>query len=104
MLRAIPLLLMLGFRRFHVYGFDSCYRGSDHHAFPQAENDGQQVIDVSIGGRKFRANGWMISQAIQAQKILGVLANIEGFKIAIHGDGLIAAIIDEAAERMSYGG
>lgn len=103
MLRALPLLLMLGFRRFHVYGFDSCYRGTDHHAFVQAENDGQQVIDVSIGGRKFRANGWMISQAIQAQKILAVLAQIKEFKIAIHGDGLIAAIIDEAAERMSYG-
>jgi hypothetical protein len=42
-LRAFPLLRMLGYTQFHVFGFDSCVQeDGTHHAYPQPENDNQQ--------------------------------------------------------------
>ena len=39
LLRAIPLLRMLGYRKFHLFGCDSCVMDGVHHAYTQPEND-----------------------------------------------------------------
>ncbi len=96
-LRALPLLAMLGFRRIHVYGFDSCIRGDTHHAYSQPENDGVDAIEVVVGGRTFRAHGWMLKQAEEFQMVMRNLLVPAGVELAIHGDGLIAAILEAAA-------
>ena len=64
LLRAIPLFRMLGFKRFHLFGCDSCL-GEDemHHAYEQKENDGQLVMPVNVSGKIFNCNPWMVSQA-----------------------------------------
>lgn len=96
-LRALPLLAMLGFRRIHVYGFDSCIRGDTHHAYSQPENDGVEAIEVVVGGRTFRAHGWMLKQAEEFQTVMRDLLVPAGVELAIYGDGLIAAILEAAA-------
>ena len=48
-LRALCCLNMLGLRKIHVYGFDSCMEGLEHHAYEQSENDELKVGDLRVG-------------------------------------------------------
>lgn len=102
LLRAIPLLRMLGFRRFHLYGCDSCLMGEElaHHAFPQPENNGGIVIPVVVNSsvasdRVFHCAPWMVSQAEEFLEIVRRMG--ETFELEIHGDGLLAYLLDTAA-------
>jgi hypothetical protein len=96
-LRAIPMLAMLGFRRIHVYGLDSCYRDKQHHAYAQAENDSDRCMEMFIDGRSFWCAPWHIKQAHEFQELMRYVLVPAGVELAIHGDGMIAAILDTAA-------
>jgi hypothetical protein len=96
MLRAIPLLVMLGFRKIHIYGFDSCLGGEDeHHAYTQPENDKQMIVKTAFRGRAFRCHGWMVSQAQEFCDMQAMLP--DDVHLAVYGDGLIAHIIKSCA-------
>ena len=95
-LRAIWLMRMLGFRRMDVYGFDSCYVGDAHHAYPQPENDGSEVRKVWCAGKEFQCAAWQVSQAEDFMQFAGKLG--DHFELNVHGDGLIAHIIKRGAE------
>jgi SAM-dependent methyltransferase len=101
MMRAIPLLRTLGFRKIHVYGFDSCLRGEEHHAYTQAENDGQTIVEVRVAGRKFYCTGWMWEQAYEFMELTKMIAEV--VDLEVHGDGLIAHIIKTSAEFLPPG-
>lgn len=94
-LRSIPLLRMLGFWKMHLFGFDSCINPSGHHAYPQKQNDKDQVIPVSCAGRTFECAPWMLSQAQEFTEMVGFLG--DEVTLAVHGDGLIAHIIKTGA-------
>lgn len=96
LLRAIPLLRMLGFKRFHLFGCDSCL-GEDeaHHAYAQPENDDPFVMPVTCVGRIFHCHPWMASQAEEFQDLVKVFGN--EFELAIYGDGLLKFMLDAAA-------
>jgi len=96
MLRAIPLLRTLGFRKMHIYGFDSCLRGEEHHAYAQTENDGQRIVEVRVGGRKFYCTSWMWEQAHEFMGLTRMIAEV--CDLEVYGDGLIAHIISTSAE------
>jgi SAM-dependent methyltransferase len=95
-LRAIPLLRMLGYWRMHLFGFDSCMVGEQHHAYAQAENDGERTVPVVCGGKTFVCAPWHLSQASEFQDILGILGN--EVELAVYGDGLIAAMMQSGAD------
>lgn len=96
MLRAIPLMMILGFRHFHLYGFDSCLgEGNRHHAYAQPENDREGVISVTCGDRVFRCHPWMVSQAHEFMGLVRMLG--DEVKLAVHGDGLISHILQTGA-------
>ena len=97
MLRAFPLLLMLGFSKFQVYGFDSCLSENQHHAYPQPENDRESVIDVNCGGRVFKCHPWMLTQAHEFIEMTKIMLG-DTCQMEIHGDGLIAHIVKTGAE------
>lgn len=104
LLRAIPLLGMLGHRRFSLYGCDSCLSGDQHHAFAQPENDGAPVIPViattdgrvvaasEAEGRIFYCNPWMIAQATQFIQLVRSPMGDE-IELDVKGDGLLAHIL-----------
>jgi hypothetical protein len=92
MLRAFPLLLMLGYSRFHVYGFDSCLMGDAHHGYSQPENDSKNVVSVECGGRTFYCHPWMLTQAHEYQEMVKLMLG-ETCEMEVYGDGLIAHII-----------
>lgn len=91
-LRAITLLHVLGYRWMHIYGFDSCLREDDHHAYAQPNADGYRVQEVEMDGLRFRAQWWMLDQATQF--VDSIKAGRFGeAELAIHGDGLIAHMV-----------
>ena len=96
MLRAIPLLRMLGFKQFHLFGFDSCLDGDAHHAYAQPENDTEMVIPVTVGGRTFRCHAWQIAQAQEFMDLVKFLG--DEIELEVYGDGLINHILRTGAE------
>lgn len=95
-LRAIPLLMMLGFRRMHLFGFDSCVSEGGHHAYAQAENDNEFVMPVTCGGRTFTCTPWMLSQATEFMDLVKFLG--DEVELDVRGDGLIATILKTGAD------
>lgn len=100
-LKTFYLGYMLGYRKFHVYGMDSCYNNENHHAYEQTLNDGQEIHLVHAGDRTFYCAAWMIQQAedyqVQAKKLLEL-----GCGITVHGDGLIHHISQIAHRSKHY--
>jgi hypothetical protein len=91
LLRAIPLLRMLGFKQFHLYGCDSCLTG-EHHAYAQAENDDAPAIPVTVSdGRIFQCHPWMVAQAQEFMELIKFLG--DEIEIATYGDGLLNHIL-----------
>jgi SAM-dependent methyltransferase len=97
-LRGLCLLRMLGFHKIHVYGFDSCYREDEHHAYEQPENDyaGMRLAIGCGGTRTFFCTPWMYTQAEEFIRMMGKFVDDE-LSLNIKGDGLIAHIIETGA-------
>ena len=89
---------MLGFRKIEVFGWDSCIIGEQHHAYEQKENDDKYIIEVYAGTRKFKCHPWMVVQANEFPKLIRyIFGVIEGFELNVRGNGLIAHMLEHAA-------
>jgi len=96
LLRTLPLFRMLGFKRFHIFGCDSCLEDGKHHAYSQTENDDQVVIPVRVGGEVFYCNPWMVSQAREFIDLVGCMGDV--MELEIYG-GLLSQILKSGADR-----
>jgi len=95
LLRAIPLFRMLGYKRFHLFGCDSCLGENErHHAYEQEENDGQLVMPVNVSGKVFNCNPWMVSQAQEFIDLIKMLG--DEIELAIYS-GLLHHILESGA-------
>ena len=101
-IRAISLLRMLGFRSFDIFGLDSCWTDTEHHAYEQKENDRDGRIEVWLRpedhpelNRKFICAPWMVKQAYDIQELIREKGN--EFRLNVRGDGLIAHIMRTGA-------
>lgn len=100
--RAIHLLRTLGFKRFHLFGCDSCLSDTAHHAYPQPENDSDYVVPLMVtGGRVFQCHTWMITQAQDFINTIRFMGNEIEFEI--HGDGLLREILVSGASIVETG-
>jgi hypothetical protein len=99
-LNALSLAYILGHRHFKLFGFDSCYQEGNHHAYAQALNDGELVIDVTVDGQQFHCAPWMIQQAEQFVPLVNQLAAL-GCTIQVYGTGLIPTLASHTEERVS---
>ncbi len=95
---SMVLAYALGYRKIHLYGFDSSYREDTHHAYMQNLNDADFIVDVLAGDRKFRAAPWMVQQAEEFCSLATYLAD-EGCIITVAGDGLLPHMAHELANR-----
>jgi hypothetical protein len=95
-LRTIALLRVLGFKKMHIYGMDSCNRDDKHHAYSQPENDFKvRNIPVTVEGKTFTCQPWM---AYQAHDLVDMIKTIgDEFQLDVKGDGLIAHILNTHA-------
>lgn len=79
---------LMGYKVIHLYGVDSCYQDGEHHAYPQALNDGERVVDVLYEDRLFRCAGWMAQQGQDFIEFCEVFLGT----VTVAGDGLLAHI------------
>ena len=101
-LRSITLFYSMGFRKFELYGFDSCLKDGVlrmNGTLARTNDDTVNEIVVIVGGveRKFYCNPSMTAQANEFQNLYLVMPDA---KIESHGDGLITAIIEARKERL----
>lgn len=97
LLRAIPMLRMLGYSKFHLFGCDSCVASQDgaHHAYEQKENDGAPVFPTIVGGRTFWCTKWNTSQAQEFMDLIRRMGEL--FELEVYGNGLLAWILQHGA-------
>jgi len=101
-LKAIFLAYLSGFRRIELFGMDSSYAGNEHHSYPQAQNDGETVEEITVCGKIFRVAPWMKRQAFQFIEQRAMLAKY-GCSIKANGPGLLPwlaghAVTDEVRD------
>lgn len=98
--RALFLLYCLGVRTMRVYGMDSSYAkgaGLAHHAYAQAENDGDTPVTIKVGRRKFKSTGWMVAQLDEMMQLAGHFP--PDLKVSFEGEGLLQYIVNEASRK-----
>lgn len=93
-LRSLRLFQILGYHKFDLYGFDSCYIGDRHHAYEQPEADNSETVYLQLNGKPFKVTAWMIQQAMEFMKMVKTFG--QGWEVRVNGDGLIATMLKEA--------
>lgn len=94
LLRSLALFRMLGFKRFHIFGCDSCLDGDAHHAYEQKENDGQPALAVTVGTKIFYCHPWMLSQAQEFINMIKMMG--DQMELEVYG-GLLRHILETGA-------
>lgn len=92
-LRGITLAWLMGFRRVVLYGFDSCLKDGAKRVDGSKPIDWQISIQAGPNGKERVCDSSMASQANEFQSMtFGVM---DGLKVKVVGDGLIADIMAE---------
>ena len=93
-LRAISLFYVLGYRQFHLFGFDSCNDGETLRVNGDGVKEGDKLIEVRIDpkGETFYCNPAMALQAEHFQTYYDFLPDAAFIG---YGHGLIQAIIEK---------
>lgn len=107
-LRTIVLAYAMGFRKFHLYGYDSCLSATDPKKPPNLRKingelcDGKdekgrdKAISVYVAGKEFRADRAMAAQATEFQTLLkSMWKNDDPFQVRGYGKGMIQTIVRE---------
>jgi len=99
-MKAMFMGYVLGYRKFHFFGFDSSYRDEQNHAYPQPLNANERRMEIQAGDRTFTCAPWMAKQAMEFQRQARKLLEL-GCRLTVHGDGLIPHIMEiwNAADR-----
>ncbi len=93
--KTVMLTYWLGFRRIHIFGFDSCWMDGKDHAYDQPENNDKN-IRFKLGERWFDCAPWM---AYQADSFFKLIVNLpDNLDLQVHGDGLIAYGLRRSAQ------
>lgn len=90
-LSAMCLVYALGYRKIHIFGYDSSYHEGKSHAYEQELNKGEQLCEVSVNGKVFTASLTMGRQAELFQQVAHNLIDA-GCVITVDGHGAIPEI------------
>lgn len=95
----------MGYRTLHVFGYDSCHRNGESHAYRQAMNDFIPTVEVEWAGRTFTASVAMRAQAEKFQ-LTGQALQQAGAVVHVYGEGLLQTMWrargEELTERDKY--
>lgn len=83
--RAVSLMWAKGFSIHHLFGFDCCELNGKTHVYDVFKN--QKMVDVDLGGVRFRATGQML---YQYQEFLLLFAQDRRINLVVHGNGMLA--------------
>jgi SAM-dependent methyltransferase len=93
-LSAMVLAYAMGFRKLHLYGYDSSYRES-RHAYPQTDPQNVDCV-ATVAGKSFHTSLAMARQAELFPELSDSLIDL-GCVITIRGDGLLPWTSQQAA-------
>ncbi len=93
-LASMALAYAMGYRKLHLFGFDSSHRHELGHAYAQPMNDKDPLCVVTLGGEKFVASLSMAQQAEQFPQVCDDLID-RGCIITCDSEGLIMAVINQ---------
>ena len=93
-LKSICLANLLGYKDYHLYGYDSCHTANYSHAYPQELNDGLDLIPVEAAGRRFICSHSMAQQAMNFELIFNEFMK-KGLTMTVYGDGLIQWLVKQ---------
>lgn len=93
-LSSMCLAYAMGYRKLHLYGFDSSHRDTSGHAYRQPMNDRDPLCKVTLGGKVFTSSLTMARQAERFPQVSNDLID-RGCTITVDGDGLIQAVLQE---------
>lgn len=83
---------VLGFRKLHLFGFDSSYSAGAGHAYDQPLNAADRVYDAFLeDGSEWKSAPWMIQQVRDYQLLAPALTDL-GCELTIYGNGLLPAV------------
>lgn len=124
-MRAMTVAYLMGFRKLHLYGYDSCIRTSllkvtgelvkgiepwldkareaigdksNEELFQwMTDNHGREVpiLKLFVEGKSFWADKAMAAQATEFEMMLNVL---QGVQVKAHGEGLIQHLVEQGAK------
>jgi uncharacterized Rossmann fold enzyme len=91
-LQAMSIAYALGFRKIHLFGFDSSYSAAgEGHAYAQPLNADEDRQEYRVGDKAFIAAPWMARQAMEFQVASRQLCDGDA-ELYVHGTGLLPAI------------
>ena len=99
--RGLVLAWCMGFRKIHLFGFDSCLEGQGASKLRKITgerwgSEQEQVLELVCEGKTFFADPAMAAQANEIQDVIGML---EGAQIKAWGKGLIQTVINANASK-----
>jgi len=100
-LSALELVFLMGYRRLHLYGYDSCHDPeTGSHAYRQPLNDDVPCVPVTWAGKTYVASPVM---HLQAEKFMGVYRGLleAGCNVRVHGHGLLPAMVNTPVASLS---
>lgn len=86
---ALFLAYAMGYRKFVLYGYDTSYRGDNHHVVDQALNDEEAVVTIPFMGRDYTVSLTMRGQCRAFFAVAHVMQKTMGCTIEVHGDGIL---------------
>lgn len=92
---SIALAYTLGFKEFHLYGMDSSFEDGQH-AYHQAQNGADKVIDYELNGVKYKTTPALCNQLYNFQNLVPLLKDCV---IEVKSEGLIKGVWNELAKR-----
>lgn len=98
-LSSMALAYTMGYRKIHLFGYDSSHAGDQSHAYKQALNDDDHIAVTEINGKTFRSSLTMARQAELFPTLCNSLIDL-GCIITVEGDGLIKEIAKKMAAPM----
>jgi hypothetical protein len=98
-LSAMPLAYALGYRKLHLYGYDSsaasdCDHAYGHHCVPEKVFHTDPVVTATMAGKKFKTSFAMAAQAKAFPKLCNDLIDRDCL-ITVNSAGLIMAVVEE---------
>lgn len=99
-MQVLNILIMLGYRVAHLYGYDSCNKEGRHHAYDQALNDGLKRFTFEFRGKYYQSD---VAMAAQAREFVEAAPNFEklGLNLYVFGEGLLPDMWRAEKERQS---
>jgi hypothetical protein len=102
---ALCVAYAMGYRTFHIFGYDSCHKDGRSHAYPQLMNQFILTSQVEWGDKTYTASVAMKAQAEKFQITAQALEQA-GCDLHLYGDGLLQAMYltppKDLTERQKY--